>query len=315
MTATIYHPEQPTDDIRIMPTTADLAKPHSEKQLIEEALSEFTRPKNLIASSRQELPRITVNGVAIDPAAIAQEMQYHPADSQDQALYLAAQALTIKELLHQAVRECDTLGEQAWLDDEEQAIGSLIEQKVQPQTPDEAACRQYFDNNSAQFVTPPVMTVRHILLASPPEAGEERLELKKQARELIEKLQNSSNRDADFIQFAQQFSACPSKDDGGNLGQLHARQTVPEFEKAVFALPAGVSVNPIETRYGVHIVEVLEKTDGVALTFEDALPAITNQLTQQSFHHALCDYLFTLSQNAQIEGIVLEMSEENVYRG
>ena len=51
------------DNIRIMPTSDDLKRPHSEKELIEEALAEAKRPDNLIASSRQQIPNISVNGV------------------------------------------------------------------------------------------------------------------------------------------------------------------------------------------------------------------------------------------------------------
>ena len=149
----------------------------------------------------------------------------------------------------------------------------------------------------------------------PPQAEEERLELKKQAKALIQKISNSSNKDATFIEFACLHSACPSKEQGGELGILSKGQTVAEFEKAVFALPVGLSVNPIETRYGIHIVEILTKEEGQNLSFDDAYPAIKNHLQQQSFHHKLCDYLFELSQKADIVGIQLMMNEENVYRG
>ncbi|MGD4352592.1 peptidylprolyl isomerase, partial [Xanthomonas citri pv. citri] len=154
------------------------------------------------------------------------------------------------------------------------------DKNVQPTIPNEDSCRQLFDSNPQRYVTPPLLTVRHILLASPPDAGEERIELKKQATNLIETLQNSQNRDADFIQFAQQYSLCPSKDNGGDLGEIVKGETVPEFEQAVFGLPVGVSVNPIETRYGVHIVEVLSREDGQALSFEQAMPMIANELIQ-----------------------------------
>ena len=83
----------------------------------------------------------------------------------------------------------------------------------------------------------------------------------------------------------------------------------------MFGLPVGVSVNPIETRYGVHIVEVLSREDGQALSFEQAMPMIANELIQQSFHHGLTDFLFKLSHNADIQGMNLQMNEENVYRG
>ncbi len=63
------------------------------------------------------------------------------------------------------------------------------------------------------------------------------------------------------------------------------------------------------------IVEVLTREDGQQLSYEQAKPMIANQLIQQSFHHALTDFLFKLSQNADIQGIELQMNEENVYRG
>lgn len=303
------------DDIRIMPTSDDLKRPHSDKELIDEALAEMKRPKNLIASSRQQIPHITVNGITIDPTAIAQEVQYHPANSQEEALYQSAQALVIRELLHQAVLADDKLGQQAWQKDEELAISALIDKHVQPTIPNEDACRQLYDSNPERYVTPPFITARHILLAAPYDAGEERIELKKQALDIIKQLQHSDNRDADFIELARRHSFCPSKEEGGNLGEIIKGQTVAEFEQAVFALPIGVSVNPIETRYGIHIVEILTKKEGIALSYEQAKPMIANQLMQQSFHHALIDYLFALSKQADIDGIELQMSEENVYRG
>lgn len=310
-----HHPKGEDDGIRIMPTSDDLKRPHSEKQLIEDALEDFHRPKNLIASSRQELPNISVNGVAIDPKAIAQEVQYHRADSQEDALFLSAQALVIRELLRQAIMTHSELGELAWQNDEEKAIADLLALEVTPTTPDEAACRQYFDNNPSAFITTPIVDVRHILLASPPDAGEERIELKKQAYKLINTLKNSQNLDADFIHFAQTHSACPSKNDGGELGIIQKGATVPEFEQVIFKSPQGIVVNPVESRYGIHVVDIKARKEGKALSFEQAYPMIENQLKQQSFHHHLCDYLFNLSQNADIIGIELQMNQENIYRG
>src|SRR5690606_14271028 len=55
-------------------------------------------PAQLIASSEQEWPIISVNEVPITPEAMAQELQYHPAESREEAVYLAARALVIREL-------------------------------------------------------------------------------------------------------------------------------------------------------------------------------------------------------------------------
>ena len=70
--------------------------------------------------------------MVIDPTAIAQEVQYHPANSQDEALFLSAQALVIRELLKQAVYADPTLGESAWQADEETAISDLIDKTSNP---------------------------------------------------------------------------------------------------------------------------------------------------------------------------------------
>lgn len=99
------------------------------------------------------------------------------------------------------------------------------------------------------------------------------------------------------------------------MGILQKGATVPEFEKAVFALPKGLAPGPIETRYGVHVVEVLSRVDGKELSFDEALPMIRNRLVQEAFHHGLIDYLYTLKQNADIIGIEIDVNQENVYRG
>ena len=193
MTAMTYDPRQAAEDnIRIMPTSDDLKKPHSDQEFIEKALrEERSNHKNLIASSREELPSIYINGVMIDKTAIAQELQYHPAPTKEDALFSAAQALVVRELLKLAVLEGEDLGQSAWEANEEQAISDLIEKNVVATTPDNDTCERYYEQNKADYKTAPIMSVRHILLASLPEDGEERLLLKKQAYELIDQIKNS----------------------------------------------------------------------------------------------------------------------------
>ena len=304
------------DILRVMPTLSDLQKPHSDQEFIEKAMAEErSNHKNLIASSRDELPSVTVNGVMIDRTNIAQELQYHPAENKEDAVFLATQALVVRELLRLAVLDEPSLGEAAWENDEEQAISTLIDKNVQATMPDMATCERYYKQNMTDFKTDPIMTVRHILLACPPEDGDERLKLKKTAYEFIEQIKNNANPDAEFIQLARQHSACPSKEQGGELGIISKGQTVPEFESTLFKLDKGLAPSPIESRYGFHIVEVLNKESGIQMTYEQVSPAIHNKLSQQAFHQALCDYLFTLANEADIEGIEMTLEQENIFRG
>lgn len=302
--------------VRVMPTLSDLKKPHSDQAFIEKAMAEErSNHKNLIASSRDELPSVLVNGIMIDRTAIAQELQYHPAESKEDAVFLATQALVVKELLRLAVLDEPCLGESAWLDDEEKAISILIDKNVQAKIPDMATCERYYQQNITDFMTDPITTVRHILLACLPEDGDERLTLKKTAYQFIEQIKNNSNPNAEFIQLARQHSACPSKEQGGELGIISKGQTVPEFEKSLFKLETGLASSPIESRYGFHIVEILDKEAGIQMTYEQVSPAIHNKLSQQAFHQSLCDYLFTLANDAVIEGIEMTLEQDNIFRG
>lgn len=304
------------DIIRIMPTTTDLKKPHSDKEFIEKAMAEErSNHKNLIASSRDELPSVTVNGVMIDRTAIAEEVQYHPAENKEDALFLATQALVVRELLRVAIVNEMDLGQAAWERDEEQAIADLIDKNVQAAVPDMATCERYYQQNINDYLTDPIMSVRHILLACAPDDGDARLKLKAEAYELIEQINNDNNMDATFIELARQHSACPSKEQGGELGVIEKGQTVPEFEGTLFKLEAGLAPSPIESRYGFHIVEVMDKQAGVQMTYEQVSPAIHNKLSQQAFHQSLCDYLFSLANEADIEGIEMTLEQENIFRG
>lgn len=264
------------------------------------------------ADQTDDIPEVTVNGVHIDQDAIGQELQFHHADNPKQAMFLAAQALVLRELLHQQYLR--TLGsEAAWIDDEETAITALLEHNIDVAMPNEQECKRYFELQSDTFVTAPLMQVRHILLAAHPEDGEERLRIRSTANQLIQALRE---RPEDFATMAQKHSACPSKDQGGELGQIDQGSTVPEFEKALFALDIkGLHGAPIESRYGWHIVYVDEISHGKPLGYQDVKPTILQILSNHDFNQKLLDYLFVLVDAADIAGITLNLEQVNVYRG
>ncbi len=60
----------------------------------------------------------------------------------------------------------------------------------------------------------------------------------------------------DFASIAKQYSSCPSKKKGGDLGWFTKGQMVPEFEKASFNLSVGAMTNePVKTKFGYHIIK------------------------------------------------------------
>lgn len=178
----------------------------------------------LIASSEQDWPRIRVNGVLIEPEAMALELQYHPAAEQSEAMFLAAQALVIRELLQQRCSELSVqveagIGESQ----EEAAIRSLIELEVPVPEADESVCEHFYASNLPRFVSAPLLAARHILLECAPDDIEARISKREQADALLVQLQADPQR---FTELALAHSACPSKEQGGALGvdqREHAR--------------------------------------------------------------------------------------------
>ena len=258
----------------------------------------------LIASSEQDWPRIRVNGVLIEPQTLAQELQYHPAAEQSEAMFLAAQALVVRELLQQRSRALGIavtplVGESA----EEANLRGLIEREVQVPDADEAACEHFYQRNLSRFVSAPLLAARHILLDCAPDDIEARIGKGEQAKALIAQLQENPQR---FSELARSCSACPSKEQGGALGQLSKGQTVPEFEKQLFRQPQGLVTQPLESRYGFHVVYVDQRIEGVQLPYATVAQDIRRELYQRVWQKAVAQYIQTLVGAADIQGIQLE---------
>ena len=258
----------------------------------------------LIASSEQEWPIISVNDVAISPEAMAQELQYHPADSREEAVYLAARALVIRELLQQRVAELGlSLEIGAGENEEEAATRLLLEREVQVPECDEPTCLRFFENNRARFHSAPLLAVRHILLECAPDDAEARSLAHVQAELLLERLDQFPGS---FAELALKHSACPSKEQGGSLGQISKGQTVPELERQLFTLAPGLADKPLESRYGWHVISVDQRIEGQPLPYEAVAGAIRTQLQQGVWQKALVQYLQTLIGAADIRGIALQ---------
>jgi peptidyl-prolyl cis-trans isomerase C len=63
------------------------------------------------------------------------------------------------------------------------------------------------------------------------------------------------NDGADFGSLAQQFSSCPSRARGGDLGQFGPGQMVAPFQDATFALEVGGLSEPVQTQFGWHLIK------------------------------------------------------------
>ena len=82
-----------------------------------------------------------------------------------------------------------------------------------------------------------------------------------------------------FEDAAREYSSCPSKDAGGNLGEFGRGQMVPEFDSAVFSMEVGeVTKTPIKTQFGYHLIKLNSKTESTTIPYEEISGEIMNAL-------------------------------------
>jgi len=252
---------------------------------------------------------ISVNGVSIARDAIQREMQHHTAAKPIAAWQQAARELAIRELLLQEARRL-AIAPQPLSDDdgrretdEEAIIRGLIEREVSVPEPDDETCRRYYERNLARFRSPDIYEASHILFAALPADREAHAQARADAAGVLATLHE--NPDC-FATLARAYSRCPSAAQGGNLGQITAGQTTPEFEQALFALePGQLCEAPVATRYGFHVIRLDRKHEGRTLPYEVVAARIADYLRESVRRRADAQYVARLASAARIEGIDL----------
>jgi peptidyl-prolyl cis-trans isomerase SurA len=137
--------------------------------------------------------------------------------------------------------------------------------------------------------------VRHVLLRVSPQAGADVA-----ARRLAEFRRQIESGAASFEDIARQHSEDGSAAGGGDLGWTSPGQLVPEFEQAMNTLPQGGLSEPVVSRFGVHLIQVLERRN-VALEPRQLREQARSVLREQRFAQAYQDWTKELRSRAYVE--------------
>ena len=103
-----------------------------------------------------------------------------------------------------------------------------------------------------------------------------------------------------FEDMAREFSEDGSAAQGGDLGWAAPGTMVPEFEEAMNALPLGGLSEPVVSRFGAHLIQVLERRD-VAVDPKQLREQARNALREQRFDDAYTDWARDLRGRAYVE--------------
>ncbi|MEP6662438.1 MAG: peptidylprolyl isomerase, partial [Verrucomicrobiota bacterium] len=187
----------------------------------------------------------------------------------------------------------------------EQAIAEMvIERELKPSIKvPESAAKKFYDENPARFERPETVRAAHILISTVDKATQQPLPAakKKEKEQLAKSVRERAKKGEDFGKLAKEFSEDPgSKDKGGEY--VFARgEMVPEFETAAFSMQTNQVSDLVETRYGYHIIKLLQKIPPEKLEFAKVLPDLTEGLTQQELQKQLPDYFGKIKKEANAE--------------
>ncbi|HEV7505309.1 MAG TPA: peptidylprolyl isomerase [Thermoanaerobaculia bacterium] len=180
------------------------------------------------------------------------------------------------------------------------AVQKYVESQVISKTPvSEQATKDFYDKNKGQIRSPDRMHLRHILIAvnaktSPAD--------KEKAQAKAEDLHKQIVGGADFAKLAAANSDDPgSKVRGGDLGWVSPGQIPPAFEKAAMALKANEISPVVESQFGFHIIELLERQAAAQVPYEQVKERLAFMIKQKQAQESVQAKIKELRAKAKVD--------------
>lgn len=155
----------------------------------------------------------------------------------------------------------------------------------------------FYKHNIERMTVPETVHARHILVAVPAESDRQR---RKQALQTAKSVRKQLQEGADFAALARDYSDCPSAAKGGDLGTFSRGNMVEEFDRAAFSQKVNQIGQVIETKFGYHVIEVLEHEDARIRPLEEVAGTIKEHLEQRKRAEAFTAYVQELREEATI---------------
>ena len=169
------------------------------------------------------------------------------------------------------------------------ALQKFIEETfVQKVVVSDEDAEKYYTENKEKFVSEKKVHALHILFKP------DNLEGANKVKQLLVD-------GADFAEMAKEYSECPSKDNGGDLGFFGKGQMVPEFEQASFEAEIDAISEPVKTQFGHHIIKVTEKSAAGTHEFDEVKDNLKNQIKTSVVNHNIQKLAADLRKSAKIE--------------
>jgi peptidyl-prolyl cis-trans isomerase C len=162
----------------------------------------------------------------------------------------------------------------------------------------EAEMQAFFRRYPEYFIRKDEIRVRQIFIAFPD--GED-ISSRGAALLRIQSIQDRLRKGESFSALALEYSEDPSKARGGDLGYLDRNQMITAFANAAFALQPGQVSDIVETRFGYHLIKVVDRIPSSRMAYRNARGKIERTLRRNKEKAATARYLAELRKKAVIE--------------
>lgn len=144
----------------------------------------------------------------------------------------------------------------------------------------------YYNENKEGFNKPETVKASHILIDSEEKAND---------------ILKETNSGLSFEEAAIKYSSCPSKEDGGNLGEFARGQMVPEFENEAFAMEVDTISKPVKSQFGYHLIKLVEKNEAKESSFEEVKDEIYSHLVRLKQQDKYMEKINNLKDEFKVE--------------
>ena len=151
----------------------------------------------------------------------------------------------------------------------------------------EEDAKKYYEDNKEMFKGKESVSAKHILVDNEDLCSEIKAKI--------------DNNELTFEEAANEYSSCPSKEQGGNLGEFGRGMMVPEFEEAAFALDLEKVSEPVQTQFGYHLIKVDAKNEPKTLEFEGVKNQIIQKLIQENQEKKYLDLIKELEAKYDVK--------------
>lgn len=174
---------------------------------------------------------------------------------------------------------------------EKKIVASISKDTVPPS---EEEIKKFYNQNLSRFKEAKAYKIRQIVLAK---AGD--------AENLYAQMQKQKNHEGDFAKLAKEYSIGPEGAEGGTLGWVE-EGAAPVFDEAA-KLSMKVFTKPLQSPFGFHIIQILEKRPARQKSLSEVHQQIYNELLEERKQQVYSDW-----QKEQIKSAKTKINQEAI---